>query len=58
MLDLLKPMIGSLLRHGLTAVGGGVLVAAGTDVEAVVGALMTLLGAALSVAKVIKDRKP
>jgi hypothetical protein len=56
---LLMPILGTLIRHGLTTVGGGILVGANTDIEALVGAVMTLLGAVLSLFKsygIAKDK--
>lgn len=52
--QMILPFLGTLLRHGLTTVGGGILVKANTDTEALTGAILTLLGAVLSVYKSYK----
>lgn len=51
MLEMLMPVLGTLLRHGLTVVGGGILVKSGSDVETITGAILTLIGAGLSIYK-------
>lgn len=51
-----KKIIGSLLRHAATAIGGGVAVS--TDgTEQIVGAAVAVIGAVASLIKAAKDAK-
>lgn len=58
MFDLIMPFLGSIVRHGLTTVGGGILatsiVNSGGDLDTVAGAIVTLVGVVLSVMKAKK----
>lgn len=55
-LTIIKPVIASLLRHGLTAGGLGAVVSA-DGIEQAVGAVVTLIGLGWSVFNGIKDKR-
>lgn len=60
MKDFFKKLFGSLLRHGLTAAGGGGIVAGSVTndpADIAAGAIVTLAGVALSVVKNQKENK-
>ncbi len=60
MKETILPILTSVIRHGLTAIGGGVAVvgATGSDTaEIISGALIVLVGQAWSIFKAWKENK-
>lgn len=56
LLEKLLPLVGVAIRHGLTAIGGGLFLSS-DQVTSVSGAVMTLIGVALAAYKSHTDSK-
>jgi undecaprenyl pyrophosphate phosphatase UppP len=52
-----KKVLGSILRHGATIIGGAIIGTSAESTEAIGGALIAAIGAIASLVKTIKNAK-